>query len=178
MADDFDPLDVRLPATPGFPRTVMAAGIIWITVGCLILLNMLMLLLLTFGPAAEGWREADAARSALMGLLLGLFGAAFIHVGVQSVRGTAHDTLGNGIGSIIFGLLQGGYASTLILGGLALGAALGGAALIIVFLAGISMLASTALLAAGVLALIGRQEYKDWRKWQKRLDKAAQGRDD
>lgn len=139
---------------PGYPTTVTIAGIAWIIFGALILLNLLVLLLLMSGLAAQGQAGAAVAGGVCGGLLLGLFGAAFIFVGVQSVRGTAHDTLGNGIGSIIFGLLNLGSGALQVVGGQ-------------VIQAGIGFLAGAGLLTAGVLALVGRSDYKAWRKAQK-----------
>ena len=57
-----------------------------------------------------------------------LVGGAFIYVGVQSVRGTAKDTLGNGIGSIVFAAFQFCGAA---LSGLALLLAPGGVAAVV-----------------------------------------------
>jgi hypothetical protein len=84
------------------------------------------------------------ARLLGVGACLGLFGGAFIFVGAQTVRSTAADMLGNGVGSILFGILFGGLNLTFQGGG-----------------------AGLALLAAGILALVGRQEYKVWRKARK-----------
>jgi hypothetical protein len=112
-----------------------------------------------FGLAAGGSGGERGAAVAVGvgvcgGLLLGLFGAVFVHVGVQSVRGTARDTLGNGIGSIIFGLLN-----------LGSGTLQAGAGQVIQ--AGVGFLVGAGLIAAGVLALVGRSDYKAWRRAQK-----------
>jgi hypothetical protein len=139
---------------------VYTAGVIWIVFGCLILLNAAVNLLLTLGlAAADGAQAAGGTCPVLLGVL---FGAVFILVGVQSTRGTAKDTLGNGIGSIIFGLINGGFGALLIAGGIAAGSA----GLIAVILGGISLLGGIGLLVAGVLALAGRGEYKAWQRAQ------------
>ena len=149
--------DLDLRRAPVFPTTVTMAGIAWIVFGGLILLNLLVFLLLMFGVAAGGQggdRGAAVAGGVCGGLILGLFGAVFIHVGVQSVRGTAPDTLGNGIGSIIIGALN-------------IGAGVLHAGAGQVIQAGVGMLAGAGLIAAGVLALVGRSEYSAWRQAQK-----------
>jgi hypothetical protein len=134
-----------------FPTVVRVAGIIWMVFGGLILFNGLLVLMLIFALDPDGER-APAAVGAMCGGLI--FGPAFLFVGVQSARGTAKDTLGNGIGSLVFGLLAAG-------GGMALLLASPLAAVINFFCA-------LGLLAAGVLALVGRTDYLDWHREQKR----------
>jgi hypothetical protein len=147
---------------PKYPRAVHIAGVIWIIFGSLILLNAAINLLLTVGMAAgDGAQAAGGGSPVWIGVLVG---AVFIHVGVQSTRGTAKDTLGNGIGSLIFGLLNGGFGAFLIVGAIAAG---GIAGLIAAIFGGISLLGGIGLLVAGVLALVGREEYKAWRRAQK-----------
>jgi hypothetical protein len=85
------------------------------------------------------------------GLFIGLIGGAFIFVGIQTILGIAKDTLGNGIGSIIFGVLNGG-------------AGLGQALTKEYFQSAVSFLCGIGLLTAGVLALVGRDGYKRWRR--------------
>jgi uncharacterized membrane protein HdeD (DUF308 family) len=84
-------------------------------------------------------------------VIFGLIGGAFIFVGVQTILGTARDTLGNGIGSIIFGVLNGG-------------AGLGYILTREYFASVVSFLCGAGLLASGVLALVGRSQYKAWRR--------------
>ncbi len=154
MRDDRDVPELELVEEPPYPAMLTAAGVIWIVFGCLILLNLVVPLLLA-SAAAGG--QAGAARDAALaggvcgGLVVGLFAAVFIHVGYQSVRGTARDTLGNGVGSIIFALLQFGSGAFQARQGQLLPSAIG-------FICGLG------LLAAGVLALVARGEYRAWRK--------------
>ncbi len=154
--DDYGPDSEFLTAAP-FPGTVLAAGVIWIVYGCLVFLDLVVVLLAIFAVAANA--KGDAAGAVVAGTLcglafVGLIGAAFLFVGVQSVRGTARDTLGNGVGSIILGLLG--------LGGVALYASLGQ------FIpAGGAAVGGGLLLTAGVLALVGRSPYKLWRMAQR-----------
>ncbi len=166
MPDGHDYQDQDAPREPVFPTTVTMAGVGWIAFGALILLQLLALLALTFLVAQAG---PDAARrgavgGALCGAVLGgFFGAVFIHVGVGSIKGTAKDTLGNGVGSIIFGLMNFGAGVVQLAG--PDGADDSGAARFIFI--GLYFLAGVGLIAAGALALAGRAQYKAWRKARK-----------
>ena len=140
-----------------FPQTVKAAGVIWIVFGCIILLNLVAVVFIVFLFAANQ-RNGPAAAGAVGGgvcvaAIIGLFAAAFLFVGVQTVRGTARDTVGNSVGSLVFALFQFG------------GVALNGIAGQFVQ-AGVSAIGGMLLFAAGVLALVGRSQYKEWRKEQ------------
>jgi hypothetical protein len=141
---------------PAFPILVKVAGIIWIIYGCLALaamsLNVAMFALST--PANERQRDDLIAAATCSVCCVGPVAAVFILVGYQSIRGTANDTLGNGIGSIIFGAL--GFASGITL---TLAAQLFQAAMVLAFAA--------LLISAGVLALIARSDYRLWRQARK-----------
>ena len=95
-----------------------------------------------------------------------LFGGGFVFVGVQSIRGAASDSLGNGIGSILLGLL------CLSCGGsdlLSVASGVGGRPVAVaVIRAAVNLLSGVGLLAAGVLALVGRSEYVTWKRRSKR----------
>lgn len=135
-------------AGPQYPGTVRAAGTIWAILGGLILLSAVLALLLTSGDRGSVW----------VGLV---FGIAFVYLGIQHMRGTVRDTLNNGIGSIILGLLDLGY-SGLLVGGVVSGGtpqAIGG------------VISGMGLLVAGVLALVGRRDYKAW--YQAHKDRTA-----
>jgi len=152
MADRPDSAKQINGLQPGYPRTVLAAGIIWIVYGCFLLLGLAFLSLALLGPSAgREQHEIPVLFAVCLSLSMALFGVLFVHVGVQSVRGTARDTLGNGIASIILSL---------------------------VFLASLrhaardesvttSILLGCGLLAAGILALLGRKRYKAWREVRK-----------
>ena len=82
-----------------YPRTIGIAGIAWlITGGWFALLS-----------ANVGWSMYEVGsndKTLVVGLMLlgyAIFAVGFIQVGIQSLRGTARDMLGNGIGSIILG---------------------------------------------------------------------------
>jgi hypothetical protein len=167
MHEGIDEPDVRFTQSAAYPTTVRIAGIVWIVFGGLILLSAAANLLLSFGmPAKSGAEGAGRAAGGICTvLLLVVFGAVFVHVGIQSIRGTAKDTLGNGMGSIVFGLLNLGYGVML----LGVGVAAGGMATVIGVLGlAVGFSAGVGLLAAGVLALVGRQDYKAWRRAHKR----------
>ncbi len=160
--DDYGPESDYLEAPP-FPGTVTAAGVIWIIYGCLVLLSLAATLFVIFVLAANANVPAQANGAAVGGLvegallamvIYGLIAAAFLFVGVQSVRGTARDTLGNGVGSIILGVLG--------LGVVGLNAAIGQ----YLQAAGV-VVGAVLLLTAGILALVGRSPYKLWRRAQR-----------
>ena len=128
---------------PKFPGIVLAAGIIWIVVGSAILLATVLAVLVSVLIRGEGSAES-LFLWCWVGVCFSPFGGAFLFVGVQTVRGTAPDTLGNGIGSIIFSGLFGWLDLTQPI-----------------------CWPGLALIVAGVLALVGRSQYKVWRKARK-----------
>src|SRR5437660_12067554 len=77
------------------PNATLAkvAGWAWVSYGALLGL-VLLVMAAVLGPG--GW---------VLVLLLLIVASIFAYVGSQTVRGKAKDTLGNGIGSIAFGLL-------------------------------------------------------------------------
>ena len=149
-----------------FPVPVRIAGVIWIVFGGLIVMGAALTLLTSLSRPQVPNAGAQTAGNVCQGLFQLLIGAAFLFVGVQTVKGTAKDTLGNAIGSIILGALNGGFGFVLVLGALALAG--GGMAALAVVLGGISVLAGLGLITAGVLALVGRKEYRAWKQAQKR----------
>lgn len=127
---------------PAYPRQLTIASSIWIKVGILILICGAVLLI------DEGGANCIVGGLATV-ILIMLFGAVFIHVGVHTLNGTAHDTLGNGTGSLIFGLIEGASGVKYVNEGETL--------------AGLISLASClGLLVAGVFALHARGDYLDW----------------
>src|SRR5262249_9234566 len=129
MHDDYEEQEPWRGGELPYPSVVRSAGVIWVVFGGLILLNALVNLGLTVGAQRANQGQAGAG---VVPFVVGiLFGAVFIHVGVQSIRGTAKDTLGNGIGSIIFGVLNGGWGLLLLLGGAVIGGQVGAFVLIV-----------------------------------------------
>ena len=153
---------------PGIPGSVRAAGIIWVVFGALILLSGALQILSQLVLAPPEARGAAITGSFCSALFVAFVGGVFIHVGVQSLSGTAKDTLGNGIGSIIFAAIIGGLTFVVLAAMVAVrprGPAEGPvwAILIAVILNGLSALA---LLTAGVLALVGRNGYRAYRGYR------------
>jgi len=68
------------------------------------------------------------------------------HIGLQTIRARAKDTLGNGIGSILIGFVSFGQVPK---------SSGSGEGLMILLIA-------LYLMLAGILALVGRQQYKKW----------------
>ena len=84
-----------------------------------------------------------------------------LRLGVQTVKGTAKGTLGNGIGSLIFGTAQRGQSpSSRSSRGRDLPADPQGLAIVVT---AIYAMLAMALLTAGLLAIVGRQAYAEWR---------------
>jgi hypothetical protein len=138
------------------PQTILLAGWVWIIFGAVGLLNTGANLMLSLSRDSNQGAEVCPA---ILGLL---FALVFIHVGVQSLGGKAKDTLGNGIGSIVFGLLNGFFGVAL------LNRALTGRDVVSGIIGGVCLLAALGLITAGGLALAGRNEYKAWRQDLKR----------
>jgi hypothetical protein len=76
---------------PEVPVMARFAGILWVIYGCLGIVNTVISLTGSESPK---------------GLFCGSFIAiAFAYVGYQTLKGQAKDTIGNGIGSILLGIL-------------------------------------------------------------------------
>ena len=167
-SDDYDDRDDdRYDDRPApFPGIVMAAGVIWICVGCLSLINMMATFALGGANPQAGNQGVGNApgQNPAAGCCAGLVGIAFLVCGYQTVRGKSKDTLGNGIGSIVFGLLQLAVAAAIGLGGAMLGQNPNPQApppemmIIIAVFVGAS---GCTLILAGTLALVGRGAYRE-----------------
>lgn len=134
-------------STPSAPGTAIAAGIIWIIFGGLQTLGGVMSLVTSLGAGGAG----------LIGAILPLLiGAGFLVVGIQTVIGKAPDTLGNGIGSIVIGVI--------------FSAALFGLSEMFGFMGAMFALAiglQLSLVVAGILALVSRPRYKAWAAYKR-----------
>jgi hypothetical protein len=156
MPDTNPPATVPVRRTPArFPGTVRTAGAIWIAFGCLCLLFYMGMLVLSAAVSLEPWTPRmmrDATELlACSGILLGPFAAAFVIVGVQTVTGIARGTGANAAGSIMFGVFA--FALTVAL-----------AAREEFGQASVGLVAGCSLVAAGILALLGRKDYHAWRQ--------------
>lgn len=174
MSEDIsrDPLPSSRPELPGegpdyhdedygeetpFPPMITTAGALLIVFGSLVLLNLLVSLALIVVLAGNAGGKAGGAMmvGGICGaLFVGLIGAVFVQEGVRAVRGALRDVLGTGIASIVFALLVLGAAAFTLIGGDVVQGVLAG-------------LVGAMLFAAGVLALVGRSDYKLWRMAQK-----------
>jgi hypothetical protein len=157
-----------------FPATVRIAGIVWMVMGTVIILNGVW----SLGIPAEGVNanglNAGVVCAASLALL---FGIAFIFVGQQTLRGTAKDTFGNAIGSLFIGIAPLVYGFATLVTGLEaanMPADIRNASLeiasanveLLIFVGAVYFVSGMGLLTAGTFAIIGRSEYRKWRLWQ------------
>jgi len=169
--DDYDEADDR-GAAP-FPGIVKAAGIIWICVGALSIINMMATFAMIGGNGAGGNAAgANAGAGNAEGpnpaapCCAGLVGIAFLVCGHQTVTGKAKDTLGNGVGSMILGSLQMLAAAAIGFGGVLAGQNPGQPGIRRELMLGIAVMVGAlggTLVLAGILALAGRSAYREWR---------------
>lgn len=151
---------------PAYPVTIMIAGIGWIVFGggMLLVAGLVLLVALLAAASSRSGNQGGilAGAGLCIAVVIGLFGAAFLFVGIQSVRGTSHDTRGNGVGSIVFGFL------CFALVGLQMVSVgmnrVGGAEIIGM---GFYGLVGIGLIVTGILALVGMSDYRAWRAWHK-----------
>ena len=171
--DDYDDYGVR-PARAPFPGGVKAAGIIWIAFGVLGLLGQLFSFVMNVANQAAQAGPGQPGGN-VCGIGCGvLFALAFLIIGIQTVRGTAKGTLGNGIGSLIFGLLYAGLAVFAFVMGVT-GRLPAPADTVMLVLGGLMALLALALFTAGILAIAGRDAYAQWRAAEG-LDRPARRR--
>ncbi len=175
--DDRD--DMRDPAP--FPTKVKIAGVIWIIFGVLGLLNTIYQIV--SGAAAQQGGAGSAGP-----ICGGLFAIAFLLVGFQTVKGTAKGVMGNGIGSIVISLLLLLGAGVMLVGFAFADQAAEAARkqqaqnpnannpianmdtdelkVMLLVTGGILLLQGGMLFIAGVLALLSKTEYQNWRETQ------------
>jgi hypothetical protein len=155
----FDYPDGSCEEGPRFPATVTAAGALLIVAGVPILLYAFLVFLylavtstwpLESGNGAGGQLDERAGCGACALAFFFLLGAFILWAGVRAVRGRLAGTLTSGIASIALGMLTFESAAQ---------GARGGA----VIWVGIEVPIGAVLVAAGVLALLGRKQYKLWR---------------
>lgn len=165
MIDPDDiPADDRFPADVPFPAAVLVAGVLWLLFGGLTFLGGLLNMALVAAGENPG-----GAPGGCCGLL---FGIAFVSAGWNSVKGTAKDTRGNAVGSLAVGAIYLGLTVVLAVVGLGAlpGNGPGGAGLppeeeLVMLLTALAVaMFGLILLTAGVLALVGRRQYLDWRE--------------
>lgn len=163
--DDLEPLPGDRPPPP-FPPLVMIAGVIWIGFGALGLIGTVVSIGMAGAQAQQG-----GAGNAGSGCCGGLIAIAFLVCGYQTVKGTARDTLGNGIGSLLLGglylLLAGlvGFGGFLLGGGNQQNNAKADELKVVIAITGAILgVMGMLLVVAGILALAGRSAYREWRE--------------
>ena len=125
------------------PKIIKIAGWLWLVYGVIISLFAIVLFFLALTNNDIN-KSADWSAS----VILGVFALALLHIGRQTLYGKAKDTVGNSIGSILFasfGLYSFPWNETQSIG-YQIGSFAGPGILIL----------------AGILAFIGRREYKEW----------------
>jgi hypothetical protein len=170
IEEDFS--DSRRRPRALFPSVVMVAGIVWIGFGALSLLGTLLTVIQAAGNRQAGGDASTAAVSIFCG---GFIGISLLICGFQAVTGKGSDTalLFGAIVSILIGalyLLCGGFLAIGV-GAFAnnfgggnnnpLANLFGAAAAIVI---GIFLVFAVLLIGSGVLALAGRNAYRDWKE--------------
>ena len=134
------------------PITVKISSLIWLVYGLFLLIGAtgmgVLIFYFVFRLRSYGLRFIDSVPFVLMILYLVTFSYIFIRIGWQTLKGKARDVFGSSIGSILYGSLW-------LLG------------ILYLFLKGKytlnpHLIVGFFLLLAGILALIGRKQYKEW----------------
>jgi hypothetical protein len=140
------------------PPTIKAAVVLWVACALLGLLNAgLGFVLAGIGvPVSSGQRDA-------VGVAVGMvFALLFLALALQTGTGRASGTRGAGNASLLLALLYVGFAALSLLITLA-GQGWGGAEAGLYAAAGLLAVQAVLLIAAGVLARHGRDDYANWR---------------
>jgi hypothetical protein len=141
-----------------FPPSVKTAVVLWVACALFGLLNAgLGFVLAGLGvPVNAGQRDA-------FGVSVGMvFALLILALALQTGTGRAAGTRGAGNASLLLGLLYVGFAALSLLITIA-GQGWGGAETALYAAAGLLAVQAVLLIAGGVLARHGRDEYADWR---------------
>jgi hypothetical protein len=137
-----------------------AAGMIWMIIGGLEVLHMVAWYALVGGNRIDGIPVGCLPSGPAASWCAGLGGLLYLVAGYRTLTGRASDPQGYGIVSILLGLLQifaslmYGLAGTDAQNGKVPGALFALSAVLGVF--------GTALVVAGVFALVSRSAYREW----------------
>jgi len=148
----------KLPASESrCPMAIRIAGVIWIVLGCLILVPAALIVLEILGPGGTPAGKARAAGLLLLPTLTAtLVAAGVVYVGVQATRGRLQKIRIYAGCSTCFGVLMLiGFALVLLArsrGGMPPQG-------VLVFI-GIILAIGIVLLTAGVLVMVAHREYK------------------
>lgn len=159
--DDYDHDDAR-DGDPPFPGVVRAAGVIWIVLSAFLLFSSCLSyfvfpVLLRVGNGDDRPDKFAPSGGEVCGFWLGIgIAVAFLVFGIQTVRGAARDTIAGGILSLVVGLLY------VVAGGmvLLLNEQLGQGVIVVGLL---TVTLGLVCLLPGVLGLVGRTRYREWR---------------
>lgn len=125
--------------------SVKIASWIWLVCGILLLFGTVSIFIAIF---SIGIQDIPNISVYFILLMLVIFTYALFHIGWNTLKGKAKDTLGNGIGSILFAIS--GIYSFINKSPTDIGEQIG------------YLVVSVLLLTAGILAFIARSDYKRW----------------
>jgi hypothetical protein len=151
-----DPVE---PLEPKRPLTIAVASCIWIALGVELATAAICLFLLGMTERDPLAGDARISFEAIISYVLAAVAAGLLYVGFRTWEGRARNTLWSGFGCVILALLIISLIIQLFLRGHGVG-----------FLVSLEV---AFLLAAGILALIGRRKYKAWREARKAYQAAT-----
>jgi hypothetical protein len=149
------------------PKSIKSAGVILIVAGGLVLAIAAYGLLQVY-LFVQRTNQGGAWCDSWIFVFPALVGYLLLRQGVRYVRGLSGDTLLSGIVSSVLGLPIGGFSGMFLANALWDSATGSGAnamsAPFRIVLGSMGVVAGLGMLAAGVLALIGRNAYRDWKR--------------
>ncbi len=160
MHDNTETADI--PPTPQRTWPITVAGWLWMVTGVLIAVMSIINLGVYSAMDFAGVVGAQPAGSCwiLLGMIIG---AVLVHIARSTLIGTTSDTLGNGIGSIAFGLFFGAIGMFVIRTSYLYG--IDERFVFSLFSIGlVNCLIAMALEFAGILAISARTDYRAWRE--------------
>lgn len=136
-----------------FPMLTTISGIVWTVFG---VLNLLVAIFSIIASVQTNSNEMGFWGSLFIFLFVAIpfiFGAVFIYVGMQTIKGKARDVVGNSTGSIVIGVFY-------------LFVSMQKHSITSERFCGTTFFLAGMLIIAGILALIGRKQYKVWQNAQ------------
>jgi hypothetical protein len=161
------------PLPTGSPGGAKAAGIIWVCTGAIAALLTLFGLYQVTVVAGLGGPPAQLVCGTLFWAFVAL---VFLMVGIKTLNATSAEPLANGIGSIILGLIIGGLGGLLAVGSVIEAARFGPLGQYLMVVAVVLILYGVALIVAGILIIVARDEYNRYRRYRKALQREADDR--
>jgi hypothetical protein len=148
-----------LSPAPRRPSVVLAAGVIWIAAGSLALANLAVNVLLIIASPQPKAQVEELDKVIASVVAVAFFCGFFVPVGVQTISGGPRDILGNAICSFFIALFVAVIGPIAVLTSLLRSIDLPSAIQVAV-----NLCLCAGLVAAGVLALVGRERYCAWRR--------------